>query len=576
MRVRWRAGIVAAIAVAASASVLSGDAEQPPQSANTAKPTGVIEGVVVDAKTGRPVPGLTVTALGASDRSLQFGVRDDSNLVVSPYGAGGGTVMSDAAGRFHIGGLPPAWYDVTASGRAGGSYGQSSPSDPARMIALAAGQRRSGLRVQVFSQPTISGRVADDAGRPAIGVTIDAIRLDPSVTDGWTRQAITDDRGIYSLTVPPGEFAIVARPPPLTDPNAIVARPSSARAMVYPATYFPGGSSIDDARKLDLRRGDDLDGVDIRLERVPASTVVATFPPVTSKGFADFRLVQSTGEREGTAPALRLQDGRVSWTGVPSGAYELRVRIPPEMPRMSHGVAPLKELPAEPTLWARQALTVTDPETRVAVSLQPGVRISGSVVFEGGPPPEMQMLQAIVVEDAADSNIDLRGLYLSTTSFTTIQLPPGSYLLRPFAPSKWYVKSITLAGRDVLDGVIEVQSTDVAGVTITITNRPARVRGVVTLDGPTESVRPWVTIFPAERALWKSIGTRPFRLTCVLASASGSYEAILPPGTYYAAATAALPNLPQDFDALATIAETIVISDGMTTTQNFSAAKRLR
>jgi hypothetical protein len=535
---------------------------------SAAPQNAILEGVVVDGATGQPVPGQMVQVSEVPRESTQFPERPRGSIIISGSGKTYGPVMSDAAGRFQFTDLPAGWFEISVYGRGSGRYGQTRPADPEQMLFLSRDQRRSGLQIRLFTNPTVSGRVIDEAGRPVVEMTMGALGVGQSLEFSSS----TDDRGMYSYTLEPGDYVPVARPSISRMPVS-----SDGRPMVYPATFAPGTASVALARVVTLRMGDNVEGQDIRLVPVPSYTVTVSLLPVDSKVFGDVWLANIvSNERVGSIIEGSMSKGRLVFAGVPAGAYELRAFIPPEMPHMSHGVAPLQALPAEPTLWATVPVTVADKDVVVTLALQPGVRINGSVVFEGGSPPAFNQRPPIVVERQDNPSADLRGLYLSSSTFTTIQLPPGGYFLRPIPPQGFRLKSITIAGRDVLDAVVDVDSADLAGVTITFTNRPGRLQGTVGLDGSADSVRPWVTVFPVDRSLWTNVGAEPARLARIVTGASGNYETTLPAGTYYVAATAAPISVPQDFEALAAVAATVVITDGNAVTQNFSIARRLR
>ena len=544
------------------------------------QPTGIIEGVVVDSVTGRPLPGLFVQLSSVLAEPTHFPLRNDGGVIWTGTGFMFEPVMADAAGRFQFTRVPAGWFELALRGRGLGAYGQSTWSDPPRMLSLRPGERRTGIRLKSFARPIVSGRVVDEAGRPVIDVEVAAISAGGSGANRreYTNTTTTDDRGFYALSPLPGDFLIAALPPPVSHSNAILAPNVAGRQMVYPTTYHPSNTSLVDAPRIALRPGDRLDGIDIRVTPSASSDVTVRMPAITWNGFSRIAMYSSLEPDAVSQLTHGVSPTQVVFRNVATGSYELRVFVPPRMPMMSHGTAALRSLPPEPTLWARRQIVVADKSVDVSLDLAEGVRITGDVVFDGAAPPTLEQLanRPIVMEAFDDPDVDLRGLFLSTTKFTTVQLPPGGYFLRPVAPEGWYVKSITVAGREALDTLIDVASRDVTNVSITFTNRPARISGKVELDGNSESIRPWVTIFPADPAMWNITGTRPVRIARVLTGASGNYEAILPPGTYFAVATAGMTRIPQDLRALSAIAETVVVTEGLSTAQNLPAVKRLK
>ena len=202
----------------------------------------------------------------------------------------------------------------------------------------------------------------------------------------------------------------------------------------------------------------------------------------------------------------------------------------------------------------------------VDVTLQEGYRLGGRVVFEGAPAPQFEELQGapILVEGAEASFRDVRGAYLSASTFTSVQLAPGRFFVRPFPPEGWHLKSVTAGGQLALDAAIEVRDRDRQDVVITFSERPARVEGIVELDPGPAPERPTVYIFPAERELWQRIAEEPVRVARMVTGSAGTFTAELPPGSYYVAATSDAVSLPADFAALSASAELLRLLDGTT------------
>jgi hypothetical protein len=213
-------------------------------------------------------------------------------------------------------------------------------------------------------------------------------------------------------------------------------------------------------------------------------------------------------------------------------------------------------------------ITVTDRDVSLDIDLRSGVRLGGSVAFEGRPAPEADDLTrtAIVLERVGDADADLRGLYLSPSAFTTIQVPPGQYLLRPRIPQGWYLKSILAGGRDVTDAPIDVGTADRRDIEIIFTSRPSVIRGTVQQAQATS--RSWVTLFPVDRTLWTTGSRSPVRLALIQTNRRGMFEAMLPPGTYFIVATERYVSVPDDFARLSLVAETVTLNDGAPVIQN--------
>src|SRR6186997_2733057 len=156
--------------------------------------TAAISGTVVDATTGRPVEGASV--------SLR---RTEASTFSVPR------MVTDAKGRFVFRDLPPAtnyFIDVTRFGYATMRYGWSGPDgslatrDIAR-ISLASDQWIDGIKVSLYRLGAISGRVVDERGEPVVGTAVRVFsqrRIAGRAQPVGGPIAVTDDRGAYRIS----------------------------------------------------------------------------------------------------------------------------------------------------------------------------------------------------------------------------------------------------------------------------------------------------------------------------------------------------------------------------------------
>jgi hypothetical protein len=383
----------------------------------------------------------------------------------------------------------------------------------------------------------------------------------------------TDDRGGYVFSVLPGEYVVAARinmsignreTPRAIDP--------SGRTLVYRTTFYPNMQSPADATRIALRAGDDRSGVNLRLTAEPGFDITGT---VTGAGdLNDLWITLSQAADHDSTSTGASPERRYAFQSIRAGTYALRAGKWPEMPSVTHGVAPLVSLPTAPTLWADAQVVITDRPMDVPLQLREGVRISGRIEFDGATsPPSLDVLnkRALVIDRADGEYSDFRGLYLANDRFTTIQLPPGRYLARPQPPEGWYLQSVMAAGRDIATAPLDVGTADIGDVVITFADRPARLTGRVMFERTDRPQRAWVTIFPVDRSLWIDHGRSPRAIQTILTGVSGEYVAELPSGRYYVIATEdAIGNAqtPGVFTALSASATTVTVTDRSTTRQD--------
>ena len=595
----------------------------PPQQTEARSGNGVILGQVIDAGSGRAVPGAIVRLVGGTDRPIPVAPG-------SPPGPP--TVITNRDGRFVFRNLPAGSYNaiVTISGYTNGTFGRLRLDGPGRPILLAENERVVDATIRLWKQAAITGTVTDESGEPLIGVAVTALRR---TTVGGRRRLVgsarvsTDDRGIFRLAgLTPGDYLVAV---PMTVTSMPVAAADEYMQAMYsgtnthsklmsqraesgapetftgsglvlgdqqisveqsfgpfgqsggatgsivdgrffalPTTFHGGVAASAQATVISLQSGEARTGVDIRLRSVATSRVsgVITGPegPVPNLGV---RLVapeiEEAGAVNGFETALTMTDatGRFTFPGVPSGSYVLRAyrvprpsftQSPIENLSIVGGVAsvpPMASTPPEAvaTLWAQSVVTVGgDDVTDLAVSLRPGLRVSGRVEFQGTQSLPHPLPQITVTLQPADGRSMGQasippGRLEAGGSFTTSGYPSGQYWVNvaaaglPVSPA-WTVKSIQAGGVNLIERPLELESADISGLTITFTDRASELSGTVTgATGPNDDAT--IVVFPADYQAWLTSGRSPRRTVTATADRKGAYQLRLPPaGDYIVAA----------------------------------------
>jgi hypothetical protein len=128
--------------------------------------TGLVVGEVVDAVSGNPIPEAVV----------QISMPGYFNNPTAPSMR----VITDDDGRYFFADLPPGKYYLSAT-KAGfivGAFGQRRPFGETQNLALAEGERRTDVKLQIWKYGAIAGTVVDEAGEPVVGVTVQALSRD--------------------------------------------------------------------------------------------------------------------------------------------------------------------------------------------------------------------------------------------------------------------------------------------------------------------------------------------------------------------------------------------------------------
>ena len=206
-------------------------------------------------------------------------------------------------------------------------------------------------------------------------------------------------------------------------------------------------------------------------------------------------------------------------------------------------------------LWGSAEVTSDGiTPSSISITLEPGARVSGTIVFEGGKTAATELMPRLAPTDGRDERMapfgtsGFSGTPIShvgrnvsePTPFTIDHVRPGRYLLQISdlrgnpAASNWMVKSIVVDGRDVLDRPIDlVSGTELSRVLITMTDQVSKISGVVAYDRATHPAVA-VMAFPADPQLWIRGSLRLSRMSV---EPTGRYTISgLPAGDYRLAA----------------------------------------
>jgi len=402
--------------------------QNPAQGPQTGPPksTALIVGQVIDGTSGEPISDAVVTLIAPGGRGRGQNPLAGTGLsgieaqqaaaaAAALSGLGGRAanqgpprVMTGADGRFVFHGLAPGNYQLqtsltgytaTLTGGAGGAAGIAGVvaalvggggGGGGTSLQLAEGEFATNVKLKLWKHAVITGAVVDDAGEPAVGVTVQVARRvmmagRARFVPGQTTK--TDDRGAYRINgLVPGNYVVVVPQTPTAIPAAVMSSvidsvtgngpaggglamldimtsgidPTTAmmggvrigdymvsssgllpimspdgRLLVFQTTFFPGASAPVQATVISLKSGEERTDVSFQLRLIPTSRVSgrATGPdgPVGNLGV---RLVVpgdgSVSESEfDVATAMTRPDGTFTFYGVPPGDFVLRATKQP-------------------------------------------------------------------------------------------------------------------------------------------------------------------------------------------------------------------------------------------------------
>lgn len=572
-------------------------ARRPPEP----KGTGIIRGRVVAADTGtairrgtvsllpmpQPPPTTTTgTATPASGTPVQIAMI---NGVMTPIGTSQGGIVrpksatTDAQGAFEFRELPAGRYRLTASpaqysaGYLSMAYGAKKPSgpgstDPGTPIDLADGQVFDKAAIALARGGVITGRVTDENGEALARVQVYSLFYPGSGSRGLRTGsgAQTDDLGQFRLFgLAPGEYAVAAeaRGNTFVNPNAPPETEEDKTGFL--TTFYPGTPDDATAQRVRTRTGAETPGIEIRM--VSGRLFRLAGMVVDSQGRTSVRTNGTLYKRTTQgAPVTSTfgfstdEQGRFQMRNIPPGNYRLTVRqqMPPNAARNPDGSF------SEQGEFASMALSIDADLDNVLVTTSPGATITGTVVFESGPPqlPAGQTtFQMRVSSTSADAEYMMGQpnpfAQVSPDMTFTLKGLSGEMLLRGSGAPGNVLKSVQVGAEEVIDTPHEFKSGE--RVTLVFTSRASTLEGNVT-DGvgkPTEDAT--LLLFSDDKSLWRNNSIRT-RRNFVDQAGHFKFSGLLA-GRYY------LIAVPRDriltltdasgFEALSKEATTVVIGE---------------
>lgn len=383
---------------------------------------GTIEGRVISAASGNPLPDVTVITYGGGRQP--------------------GPVQTDAQGHFRFDKVNAVRFGVQVSEESG--YFSR-----AVFIDLRTNHNVKGIELKAYKSSVIAGRVLDSQRRPVAGVTIQFTSADPP----GARYSLmyfgghkTNDLGEYRLTdILPGRYRLVAK---FTNSGAGFKTisddkdPAAAEPkMADVPTFYPSSSTPEGALVLTIGTGQDLEGTDIILSRQETFCVQSK---VSNPGGRNATPIRVSLESDLYLGAPEVANGtvpsgvRFEVCGLPEGRYHLLAR--PAEGQADAGYA------AQQFSITRQGMRLPD------MQLESLVPVHGQLTIDAK--DDQRTLSGPV-------RIDLRRNgafftmaeqpYVTVSSEGPFVIPavlPDDYWLTVKPPSGYYVKSARIGGQD--------------------------------------------------------------------------------------------------------------------------------
>ncbi|HUA62641.1 MAG TPA: carboxypeptidase-like regulatory domain-containing protein [Verrucomicrobiae bacterium] len=307
-------------------------------------PPARIEGTLVNAQSGEPVPNVRVTLSDNNSDQAGSGKR---------FGA-----VTDADGRFAWSAIPQGNYQVGVDKH--GFLLVDSPD----WVTVQPSEKNPSLNLKLSAEAVISGRVLDKNGDPVRNVSVRYQQED----ERYGSEVEADYRGEFHIHAKPGDYRIAARPGYESAPPEV--RSDGTQQEAYQPTYYPSAPSRESASLVQAKGGVETSGIDIHLISMPivaARGVVTGIPPCEL-------LVQFTPDGETQPKWTEVRNGKFAYWFIPPGKYSMMASC---QARDGHGYS---SAPEEITIGDRNLDNLT-------VDMRPEFDLVGRIEWEGSPPP---------------------------------------------------------------------------------------------------------------------------------------------------------------------------------------------
>jgi len=386
---------------------------------------GSISGRVTNSVTGAGIAGVIVTAYGPQSREQK--------------------AVSDDRGAYRLAGIPDGQYGVSVAEVRGFT--------PKLGLQLIRVSRDTRLDILMTPLASLRGRVLDQDGKPASGITVNITENNPSLLGEKT---ITDEKGEFVFAdLEPRPYTLAATPKPQPKPQA-----GAKEVERVVTTYYP--SAVDGSQAVQIPvQGVDLFGYDIRLRTALAREVRGVVLDVDGKPAPHARVSIyklmwgmvtmlrpgiSGGLPEAIAaasPVETKEDGTFAFPPVLEG--EWKVRAEPMTGSVRGGSVDVSVSTREP-----EGGDIDHLEIRLAEPFE--IRVTTD--WGDSPPAETPRLPLIVRS--------LDALEGATASLPEPGQPQifrmiaGHFFIIPVPVPGYYVAAVMLGNRDVLGQVVEI------------------------------------------------------------------------------------------------------------------------
>lgn len=437
-----------------------------------------IAGQATNALTGEPVKKANLRLTVASAPG-QMSMWSGSG---GPPSQQGYAVTTDAEGTFRIEGIEPGAYNLSGqrTGFLHSNYGAKGPRQMGTSITLSPSQNLTGLTLGMTPQAVLSGKVLDEDGEPSASTMIQV--LGPVWQRGKKRYAPqqstnTNDLGEFRLAnLSPGRYYISAQHHSGFAGQPEPAAPSNGKPDVRPIlTYYPGTPNLESATAVEVKAGQDLPGIDIRLQAAQTYHVRGHVTGVASEegkqhGAVTIYPKSTIGMFMPGGQSQIKPDGSFDIAGIAPGSYNLVLML------MSGNIRS----------GGQQTVDVSSGDVNdVALATAAPFTVRGTIKVEGSPIAGGSAVDVSAIQPRifpADMGF-FRGPGQTKVekdgSFTVENVTAGMYSINIPTPSNTYLKSVLNGQTDIKGSDLDLTGGAPSELQITLRYGAAELAGGV-------------------------------------------------------------------------------------------------
>lgn len=414
----------------------------------------LLSGRVSNSLTGEPLKKVSIQLMPRGGVT----VATSASGAMQPSGVRQGySTISLADGSFAIENIEPG--DYILSGRRTGylytQYGGRGPLSAGSVLTLKAGQQKTDLNLALVPQAVIIGKVVDEDGDPLEGVTVQAIRpqwRQGRMSDMPQANAQTNDLGEFRLSgVRPGKLYIVAQRANFQAPNLMQGdRRKPERRPVR--TFYPEAVSRDAATPIDVQAGQDLTGIDIRMQTAQTYHIRGRVAGMMADADGEHVMMFVRPRDEGFAfmPGNQVVLGKEHTFDIPGiapGSYELIVQ----------------SMGGRNRFGSQQEIEVGAGDLNdIVVTIQTPATLRGTIRFDGTPSSGAAVnLTNIQIRLTPADPFPFIGQFPRAKAgadgaFTLENVSPGKYKLVVNPLNDAYLKSVKLGNQEMLGKYLDI------------------------------------------------------------------------------------------------------------------------